>query len=57
MIRSTSTRHGSKLKRHDDKPLTALDRLLACPQVDPGKLQALKKLREAADPFLLAKNH
>jgi hypothetical protein len=32
-----------------------LDRLLACPQADPAKLQELKKLRETTDPFKLAK--
>jgi hypothetical protein len=32
-------RVGSKLKRRYDKPLTPLDRLLACPQADPAKLQ------------------
>jgi hypothetical protein len=48
-------RVGSKLKRRYDKPLTPLERLLAAPQADPAKLQALKRLREATDPFLLAK--
>ena len=48
-------RVGSKLKRRYDKPLTPLERLLACPQADPAKLQELKKLRAASDPFVLAK--
>ena len=48
-------RVGSKLKRRYDKPLTPLERLLACPQADPAKLQELKKLRETTDPFKLAK--
>ena len=48
-------RLGSKLKRRYDKPLTPLERLLACPQADPVKLQELKKLRAATDPFKLAK--
>ena len=52
---SEKVRVGSKLRRHYDKPLTPLERLLACPLADPAKLQALKKLREATDPFALAK--
>jgi hypothetical protein len=52
---SEKVRVGSKLKRRYDKPLTPLDRLLACPQADPAKLQELKKLRAATDPFKLAK--
>ena len=52
---SEKVRVGSKLKRRYDKPLTPLERLLACPQADPAKLQALKKLRAATDPFALAK--
>ena len=52
---SEKVRVGSKLKRRYDKPLTPLERLLACPQADPAKLQELKKLREATDPFKLAK--
>jgi hypothetical protein len=45
----------SKLKRHYDKPLIPLERLLAGPQADSAKLQELKKLRETIDPFKLAK--
>jgi hypothetical protein len=52
---SEKVRVGSKLKRRYDKPLTPLDRLLACPQAHPAKLQELKKLRAATDPFMLAK--
>jgi hypothetical protein len=52
---SEKVRVGSKLKRRYDKPLTPLERLLACPQADPAKLQELKKLRAATDPFALAK--
>ena len=48
-------RVGSKLRRRYDQPLTPLERLLACPQADPAKLQALKGLRETSDPFALAK--
>jgi hypothetical protein len=46
---------GSKLRRRYDKPLTPFERLLACPQADRAKLQDLKKLRAATDPFALAK--
>jgi hypothetical protein len=48
-------RVGSKLKRQYDKPLTPLERLLACPEADPAKLKELLKLRDATDPFALAK--
>ena len=51
----SKSRVGSKLKRHYDKPLTPLERLLACPPADPAKLAELKKVREATDPFALAK--
>jgi transposase InsO family protein len=49
------TRVGSKLKRSYDKPQTPLERLLACPQADPVKVQQLKRLRDQTDPFELAK--
>ena len=49
------TRVGSKLKRQYDKPQTPLERLLACPQADPAKVQQLKRLRDQTDPFELAK--
>jgi hypothetical protein len=52
---SEKVRVGSKLRRRYDKPLTPLERLLACPQADPAKLKELKRLRAATDPFLLAK--
>jgi len=48
-------RVGSKLTRRYDRPLTPLERLLACSQTDPVKLQELKRLRDATDPFALAK--
>ena len=52
---SEKVRVGSKLRRRYDKPLTPFERLLACPQADPAKLQELKKLRKGTDPFALAK--
>jgi hypothetical protein len=48
------TRVGSKLKRRYDKPLTPLERLLACPEADPVKIEELKRLRQHTDPFELA---
>ena len=51
----SKSRVGSKLKRRYDKPKTPLERVAACPQADPLKLAQLKKLRDATDPFELAK--
>lgn len=51
----SKSRVGSKLKRRYDKPQTPLERVAACPQADPLKLAELKKLRDATDPFALAK--
>jgi transposase InsO family protein len=48
-------RVGSKLTRRYDKPKTPLERVAACPQADPIKITELKKLRDATDPFALAK--
>lgn len=48
-------RVGSKLKRLCDKPKTPLERISACPQIDPVKVAELKKLRDGTDPFGLAK--
>ena len=51
----SKSRLGSKLKRRYDKPKTPLERVAACPQADPLKITELKKLRDATDPFALAK--
>lgn len=51
----SKSRVGSKLKRRYDKPKTPLERVAACLQADPLKLAQLKKLRDATDPFDLAK--
>ncbi len=51
----SKVRVGSKLKRRYDKPKTPLERVAACPQADPLKLAELKNLRDATDPFALAK--
>jgi transposase InsO family protein len=48
-------RVGSKLTRRYDKPQTPLERVAACPQADPLKLAELQRLRDATDPFALAK--
>ena len=48
---SEKVRVGSKLRRRYDKPLTPLERLLACPQADPAKLQELKSSERV--PILL----
>ncbi|MGH7926254.1 MAG: integrase catalytic domain-containing protein [Candidatus Binatia bacterium] len=51
----SKARVGSKLKRRYDKPQTPLERVAACPHADPLKLAKLQKLRDATDPFALAK--
>jgi hypothetical protein len=51
----SKTRVGSKLKRRYDKPQTPLERVTICPGADPLKIAELRKLRETADPFALAK--
>ena len=51
----SKSRLGSKLKRRYDKPQTPLERVAACPQADPLKLAELQNLRDATDPFALAK--
>jgi len=48
---SEKVRIGSKLKRRYDKPLTPLERLLACPQADPVKLQELKNSERLPIPL------
>jgi hypothetical protein len=47
-------RVGSRLRRVYDRPQTPLERVLACPEADPGKQAHLKALRERLDPFALA---
>lgn len=47
-------RPGARTKRLYDEPKTPLDRLLACQQPDPIKLQELIKLRDTLDPFKLS---
>jgi hypothetical protein len=52
---TSKSRVGSKLKRCYDKPQPPLQRVAASPQADPLKLAELQKLRDATDPFALAK--
>jgi hypothetical protein len=47
-------RKGSRRTRRYDPPLTALDRLLAMPNIDRTKLEALVQLRARLDPFALS---
>ena len=48
-------RIGSQLKRNYGAPQTPLDRLRACKGVDKAHLARLLKLRDATDPFALAR--
>lgn len=47
-------RVGSRLTRVYDAAQTPLDRVAACPDADPRKVAALKRLRARLDPFVLA---
>ena len=47
-------RVGSRLRRVYDRPQTPLERVLACPEADPGQVAQLRTLREQLDPFALA---
>jgi hypothetical protein len=47
-------RVGSRVRRVYDRPQTPLERVLACPEADPGKVAHLKALRDRLDPFALA---
>lgn len=48
-------RIGSSLKRSYDKPLTPLDRLVACQEANSTKLASYESLRARTDPFELSK--
>jgi hypothetical protein len=48
------TRVGARIRRVYDRPQTPFDRVLACPEADPGKVAALRALRPQLDPFALA---
>lgn len=46
---------GSRKKRVYDKPQTPLERLKACPGVDPEQIERLEKLKSELNPFRLKK--
>lgn len=48
------TRHGSRLRRHYDRPQTPWARLLASSEADPAKVAALTRLLARTDPFALS---
>jgi hypothetical protein len=48
-------RIGSRLKRVYDAPMTPLDRVRACPGINPATVAKLLRLRATTDPFLLAR--
>jgi hypothetical protein len=47
-------RHGSRLRRHYDRPQTPWARLVACPEADPPRVAALRRLLARTDPFILS---
>jgi hypothetical protein len=47
-------RVGARVRRRYDAPRTPLERVAACPEADPQKLQVSLKLRGELDPFALA---
>ncbi len=49
-----TTRHGSRLRRHYDRPQTPWARLLASSEADPAKVAALTRLLAWTDPFALS---
>lgn len=48
-------RIGSKFKRVHDEPLTPLQRVCACKEVNPEKIQQMMKLFHSLDPFELSR--
>jgi hypothetical protein len=46
-------RHGAKIKRRHDRPMTPCDRLLACPGISPATKKKLRQTRAALNPFAL----
>jgi hypothetical protein len=49
-------RVGARVRRRYDAPHTPLDRLRACPTVDPATVAQLEQRRAATDPFALARH-
>jgi len=48
-------RHGAKVKRRHDAPITPCERLLACPQIKASTKQQLREVRRFLNPFDLAR--
>jgi hypothetical protein len=48
-------RVGARVRRRYDAPRTPLDRLFACPGMDPEVMAALRRQRARLDPFALAR--
>jgi hypothetical protein len=47
-------RRGSRLIRRYDRPQTPCERVRACPEADPRKLAALRRVLQTTDPFVLS---
>jgi len=50
----TKVRKGSRLIRRYDRPQTPFARVCACPEADPEKVAALRRVLAHADPFALS---
>jgi hypothetical protein len=50
----TKVRKGSRLIRRDDRPQTPFERVCACPEADPEKVAALRRVQAQTDPFALS---
>ena len=54
MKRLTKVRKGSRLIRRYDRPQTPCARVCACPEADPEKVAALRRVLAHTDPFALS---
>lgn len=52
----TKVRKGSRLIRRYDSPRTPFQRVLACKETDPRRVEALKNALKATDPFELSQH-
>lgn len=50
----TKVRKGSRRIRRYDRPRTPFERVGACPEADPEKVAALRRVRAHTDPFALS---
>ncbi|MGH7753239.1 MAG: hypothetical protein ACREN5_10505, partial [Gemmatimonadales bacterium] len=50
----TKVRKGSRLIRRYDRPQTPFERVCACPEADPRKRAALRRVLQTTDPFALS---